>query len=608
MSSNVPTEFGNYLNQIRSRKYLIGALFAFSFSLFWAFFRRISPSLIRVISLPGDIRYYRSRIIKVPYCTKDIFTHQKILPCSIQLAVGKIEFEHHLQWHLDFNDPEITTSLHRWGWLLRGITDADERITLEQGLGLIRSWLANCLEDEDLGSDPYSASERILNSSIFLLKQGCKNIPEDILSSYRVMIYQIAKNLEYYEGDRTGNHAFNNGRGLFIGGLLTNTPKAIDLACSIFRDRIPKLITEDGFLRESSSHYHFLFTRWILEIYWYAEKYSQNKITEFIAPYASQLVERCWFFLIHDPSNDSWSIPLIGDISPDFPPNWLMSLPWSTPALAVFRPDNLPAFNGVNGWASMFSLEGKGSSLPICHSSTFPGSYWHRIEFEGAVLFVHAEATDGRVHADHRHLDLGGFALYRNGALVFADCGRVDYTQSAQSRYGKGPKSHNTIFVDGLPPATDSITYFSRQYKSSSVKTKLRESRSAVFFSLSHSGFKRIYNDDIHHERKFILTQSSFAIRDKIEGAKCHQIMLRFHVAPGLKLNEVKLNNWQLTPLGASFIGDERLKETMLNSVKDGFSRDMCSLEYGSIEECSTIELEAQMTLPITLINKLVWD
>ena len=114
------------------------------------------------------------------------------------------------------------------------------------------------------------------------------------------------KNLSH--GSYTGNHAFNNARGLLFAGIICKLPFAKELAFEIFKERLPKLVTADGFLREGV-HYHFLFTRWVLEIEGFCQ-INNKEIKNVIRPYAINFVKRCWFFLLKT-KTEQWSILLL---------------------------------------------------------------------------------------------------------------------------------------------------------------------------------------------------------------------------------------------------------------------------------------------------------
>lgn len=600
-------EIRNYWLRIKSPIFAYHALVALFNSVCWAIARRTSPGWIREISIPEGVVRARQTILGIPIGCPSIAVEPSITKIKLKLAVDWFTLDTDQNWDATFSDPEVTTSLHRWGWLLHGITDAGSTLSRQEGLDLMRSWLAHCMLDENFSRDPYSASERIVNSGIFLLTSGDKSIPTDIQLAFRYMSREIASHLEYFEADRAGNHAFNNGRGLFFAGVLADSAHAIELAWAIFRERLPKLLTADGFLREASSHYHFLLTRWVLEVRWLAVLSNHNEIADFLRPYARRLVERCWFFLIKNETSGEWSIPLIGDISPDFQPNWLLSVPWSNPALEVYNPVILPENKQISGWASIFGMDHGQVSAHVMQSHTYPNSFWHRIVHGDFVLFVHAEAQDGTLGASHRHSDLTSFVLYRAGDLVLNDCGRASYMRTDLGEYGRSGHSHNALFVENLPAVADAASWYQRAYTAVSVQTKLHTNEESSQFILRHNGFERLANISTTHERQFTLRNESFELSDQLTGIGSANIMLRLHLAPGLRLQNRDPAGWHVSGTEATLTVDKLLHCSFVvgqyTSPVGGFS----SAQYGETEECCTMEMRGKLTLPINITNKLNW-
>ena len=70
-------------------------------------------------------------------------------------------------------------------------------------------------------------------------------------------------------------------------------------------------------------------------------------IYNYLIPFANKLIKQCNFFII-DKSNVPFSIPLIGDISPDFPVSWLTSLPFSSLANEVIDESEKKALKKEN--------------------------------------------------------------------------------------------------------------------------------------------------------------------------------------------------------------------------------------------------------------------
>ncbi len=599
-------ELKNYFHRCLDPRFLFFALVSLSEKIFWTILRRTVPSYIE-LTQPKEIAKLRKLIVDQYVPVIPCFIDSCVFNGRLKLAIGYLDIESQPNWFEEFDDIEVAVSLHRWSWLLYALTDNSLQISREQGIALMRSWLRSCLQDEHFGSDAYSVSERIVNGSIFLLNTGDRSVPDDIRMAFQFMGRQISQNLEYYEGERTGNHAFNNGRGLFFAGAVSGLPNAVDLAFSIFKERLPKLVTTDGFLREASAHYHFLFTRWVLEIHWLALRNGHGEVAQYIQPYAEKLVRRCWFFLILDEENGRWYIPLVGDNSPDFPPDWLITLPWCNLATNVFRPEQLPFCQEPNGWASLFGLSAGNVDKTALENLSFPQSFWHRITHDEFTLVVHAEAVEGNLRADHRHLDLGGFVLYRSGLPIFIDTGRYDYTQSELGRYGRSAYSHNTIFVNGLAPDVDAPSWFQKQYKSFRVETELIKSDDVTVLILRHNGFDRLAKIKIKHERRFTLKSSSFEIEDRLSGTEPCYIMLRLHLAPRVCMARANEFTWIDNSIDATLNIDNQLQQESIRGSSGAPIAGVFSSEYGSIGECQTFELTGHLTLPTTIKNKLIF-
>jgi len=289
----------------------------------------------------------------------------KIGNSKLRLCTGHLKYINEPVWDTKFDDQEEIFSLHRWNWLLTGLTENPKVTSRVWGFGLMRSWIYRMMvPTEGLPWTPYTTGERISNACLFAVltnKNSAKlelsnALPADITKSLHTMAFYLADNLEFKGKNRTGNHVVNNARALFFAGEFLDLKCLSDLSKSILQEKLPGLVTEDGFLREGSSHYQFLFTRWVLEMLWLSIISKNNVIHELLAPYAKKLVKQCWFFLVRDSSSGRWNMPLIGDISPDFTPEWLISLPWSNLALSVYCPEDIPPLPFIHqGWSSLWN-------------------------------------------------------------------------------------------------------------------------------------------------------------------------------------------------------------------------------------------------------------
>ena len=601
----------NYFIRARSLSFLRMGIWSFIVSFVWAAIRRLAPNVIRFLGMPNNIRKLRHRTIKElerdsNRSFKYAFPETKCVGVKLKLATGAVTFKNKTTWDTNFYDEELEVSLHRWTWLWFDLDTGKTVMRAEIGLALINSWLDTCSHNVRLGLDAYSASERAANGGLFLLTQLDNPNEIDLSNSFKSIGLQITKNLEYFEGNRTGNHALNNARGLLFAGVLSRSSAMINLSSAIIYERLPILVTPDGFLRECSSHYHFLFTRWILEICWLAERYELDALLQFLSPYATSLVERCWFFLVRDDTTGQWSIPLIGDISPDVEPSWLLSLPWSKLATKFFRPSKLPYYCGQLGWGSIFGMEGGEVNDWNYKTEIYPDSYWHRVVHDEAILFVHAESSTGILRADHKHADLLSFVFYSSGKVIFSDPGRAEYTQSIAGLYGKSSAAHNTLYVNGLSPESEGDNWFHPKYKSVDVNIKNSVSNSTSMFVIKHNGFDRLSGIIVNHERKFIIQKNSFHIEDYLTGKQCCHVELKFHFCPQINLDRINQNSFALSSENMTLVTDGRLEKVL---TKGNFENPISGLSasvYGVVEPCNTMTLTGKVELPTIIKTHLL--
>ncbi len=598
-------EVRNYLKRCANPVFALSAVLAFTSRAFGSLLFRASRGTRQVF--PTLIRQLRRTVLAHHEVGRTRpMTIEPLPHCSLTLAAGAFRLECESDWLKELPDEELTTSLHRWNWLLRGRTDDAVPMSREQGLALMRSWFDTCYECTELHTDAYSTGERIVNGSLFLLLTTDDGIPADIAAAFRGMARQVAENLEYYRAGQTGNHAFNNARSLLFAGVVAELPAAVDLAFAIAQERLRRLVTRDGFMREGSSHYHFLFTRWVLEMLWLAQRAHHERFVELLTPYAGVLVQRCWFFLVRSEVDGRWEIPLIGDVSPDFPPAWLMGLPWSRLARAVHQPEELPEPPRQRGWSDLFGpLEGDDRASPEV-AANFPESGWLRVDRAPWTVFVRAASDDGGIRAGHSHLDLGSFVLFCDGVQVLADSGRFDYTCSPMSLYGKSAWAHNTLFVDGLGTQCDGRGWLSDRYRAVRVDVEVTRNLETTDVTIRHDGFVRLAGRAVAHQRRLSFDSLSARIEDRLEGVGTHRVQVRFHFAPRLPLLRDSRRGWKVGDLPLRFVPD-RLPEA---DVQEGdMSPPFGGLyfpAYGCRQACQTLELSGNLDVPATLTHALI--
>ena len=475
-------------------------------------------------------------------------------PIKLKLASGWKMYNGLPDWRESFSDPEQESSLHRWHWLLVALTDPNQNIDVGWGLALMRSWLQTIgITPTGLAGEPYTSGERIINAILFLSRienvPPGSNVPEELRTALIREAYTLAGRIEY-SGDRgTGNHVLNNARALFFAGASFQIPSLSRLALQIVRQSLPVLITPEGFLREGSSHYHFLITRWVLEMLWLSGETGEKEMQETLAPWAKCLLERCSFFLVHNSVDGKWQLPLIGDISPDCTPEWLLHLPWSCMAQDMV-PSPLPCPTSLSGWARLWGESAILSKKEDSDSSfqNFSKSGWLRLDHGEVTIIWHIRVPEMIHKATHEHADTLGFVFYLSGVPLLIDSGRPTYSDSDPDYvYSGSASAHNIPTVDGFDPVlVDKSQILPRFYVQNEVRTKGTFEKQIFILLLRHEGFRRLPEERVGHERLFRIGNKNFEILDSFEGLLSHEIRQHFHWDPQVLLSPVGKNELQI--------------------------------------------------------------
>jgi len=466
---------------------------------------------------PSDIR----RISDTVQVSTDCKSNHKVDPIpsgpkQLKLATGYFNFDTMPNWRQSFDEQEQFFSLHRWNWLLFSLTSHPKTTSSKWGESLIRSWLSE-MTPLPVGdaSESYSVGERVSNTCLFFrhLEGYWVNIPDDILSAIHIMALHLSQRIEYYSGDLSGNHVVNNARAILFAGHCCNDNKLLLLGSAVLQEHLPKLIDKYGFLREGSSHYQFLITRWILEIRMMAIEMDDVEVLNIVQPLVPKMLNACDLLLINKP-NGEVCMPTIGDVSPDCSPEWLLDLlnsPLSSLKVRASSP---------KGWASLFSDFSNNNIVKLSKKwPLFGDSSWSRIDFKNWTAIWHTEDPSGSAIASHAHHDFSSFVLFLNGEEVLIDPGRYNYEGSEIGRYGVEACSHNIIQLNGLPPMlSKGDRVLPEIYRNSNCSITFLEDANSFVVTVKHDGFSRIASTPILHTREFTFTSETCEIEDYIEG------------------------------------------------------------------------------------------
>ena len=559
-------DYGNMLSTLYRPK----QAFSFLKIILIAIYRALIVRYLRgyMLSYPNKIRYLAKKLPSYNLPVIHNIYSENFPKVNLKLAIDYFSIDENKNWKKQFDSHEEFVSLHRWNWLLRNVNESNELLDYEHGLSLVRSWFNEMgIMPKGEASESYTVGERISNVCLFsrCSTDSWNKLPSDIQDSLRYSAKFLAHRLEYLPGNMTGNHLINNARALFFAGHCCDIEQAKNLSREILAKHLNVIIDNSGFIREGSSHYQFLITRWLLEIRLLAEETKDTETIEIIKDYLPSMVNACDFFLVQGVDGNNEMV-LIGDLSPDCEPAWLLDLTKSS--LAQFDGSSNKA--SVSGWAKLFdnwehddSINWKLCSLEATKWRENKSAGWYRLDYDGWTAIWHVESPSGKPIASHAHHDCGTVVLFRNGKEVLIDIGRYEYECNPLSDYGVGASAHSTITIDGFPMILSRRNNrFPKAYRYADIKVSIGKESEYYKFTIEHNGFNRLPGNVGRHSRDFVFSKNALRISDSIKGSGSALLETYFQW-PNIKNNAISPGLYK------------NLKENLSNDT--GFKLDITS-------------------------------
>lgn len=450
-------------------------------------------------------------------------------------------------WEGRFDDPEDRLLAHRFGWVLPFLAAGASPGTVGRLLDLAGRWIeAFPSGDGAEGWDSYSVAERTVHW-IFLLSAArargidCASTPTAMVEeSLRAHPGFLLLHLEL-RGTSTNNHLINDARALYLAGLYLGESRFRDAGGEILRYGAREMFTPSGFLREGSTHYHVLLCRTFLEVLWIARAGGDRGLWEGLRDRVEGMT-RCTGFL--------WAggdLPLIGDVSPDFPPEFHDGVPALGAQLLGLEAMGSPASPGWHSlfpegraWESM-TLGGDHSSLGTDRVQAFPDAGYYRLAWEKWRLFLYANPLGLVPPWSHGHADLLGFLLYWEETPLLVDPGRVTYIDGPIGRYGRSARAHNGLMVDGIEPSVvhshnGYVPTLLPRYYDHPASVLLEEGEWGVRAVVRCPGFERLASG-LSVTRTLILSGAGLRVEDEIAGSDCRLVERFFHFHPAVEVS-----------------------------------------------------------------------
>ncbi len=407
----------------------------------------------------------------------------------------------------DYDDIETLLALHRFAWVPPAGHGADTASWVQ---ALWDGWRESfSTPDKGWAWHPYTAAERAVN---LLDLARARGLPEPVDETIELLARHaeaIYKRLEYFGDHDTSNHLSNNGRGLYRIGLALGLDWAAEAGGRILTEEAERIFLGSGVLREGSSHYHLLIARNYADAWLAARTHgrAEEKALRGIATKALSVVP--WLIL-------PGGLPLVGDISPDCRPEYLLGLA-----------------GAEIGWVAELSQDLKGALLSLiadvrpADQDSLSADGWLRLGHGPWTGLWHTAPKGWPQAPGHGHQDTGGFELHFQDLPVFVDSGRGAYGETGGDAFYRTGQAHNTLTVDGKDPYPTNKPYYDDGFRDSVAGAPPDLAGGGDEVTLSHHGFQRIRGLGLLR-RQWRFTENAMVLTDELAGEGRHRVARRF--------------------------------------------------------------------------------
>jgi uncharacterized heparinase superfamily protein len=131
----------------------------------------------------------------------------------------------------------------------------------------------------------------------------------------------------------------------------------------------------------------------------------------------------------------------------------------------------------------------------------------------------------------HAHADTLGCLLYVDGAPLLVDTATSTYTAGQVRSYERSTAAHNTAEVDGAD-STEVWGAFRAGRRARVYGPVASGGARRVIAEAAHDGYRRLPGRPVHR-RRWTLTSAGLQVNDEVMGGRRHEVVVRWHLAPG---------------------------------------------------------------------------
>lgn len=434
-----------------------------------------------------------------------------------------------------------------------------EGLPPETAHDLVRQWVDRNPAGTPDAWDPFPTALRVVNWIKYL---NCELEPGGLTRLMAGSLVQQMHHLErHLEYQLLGNHLFKNGKALVFGGLACRGADAdrwLRKGVRILTRELSEQILPDGGHFERSPMYHSMIFEDCLDLFNVCRP-SHSPECRALADALAGVLPGMLRFLVGMTHPDG-EIALFNDaaLGIERPPAVLASYFHRLMAAAAHgsEPREPGAAPPCRSDASRSPESGQRPWITASAGMTAGGSEGQPGEafpsgarcwaFADSGYFVMAPADRDRLIVDcgavgpdyqpgHSHCDTLSFELSLAGRRVIVDSGCLQYEDGELRQYNRGNSGHNTLSVDGCNQSEVWGAHRCGRRAKPLVAVLEERPDGELVFEGAHDGYRWLRGSPIHH-RRIAWSRGTIRIEDRVEGRGVHDLELRLHIHPALRV------------------------------------------------------------------------
>ncbi len=399
-------------------------------------------------------------------------------------------------------------------------------------------WIEENPPGKGPGWEPYPLSRRIVNWIKHL-----KHLPAGVLQSLAAQADYLHRRLEYH---LLANHLLVNAKALAFAGTIFDHDAWLRTGVEILEREVKEQILEDGGHYERSPMYHALILEDLLDLV---------------------NLGRAYPGLMPD-----WSSTASRMLS------WLEQMTHPDGEISFFNDAACgvaPPLQTLTEYAQRLGITA--DRVPLSDSG------YVRLANRETIVFFDAAPIGPDYQPGHAHADTLSFELSHRCARILVNSGTSTYEDSAERKYQRSTRAHNTVVIDGR---NSSEVWSVFRVGARARPTEIRTNR-ATWVEAAHDGYRPVI-----HRRRVELRDSDVLIYDSIAGGGSHRVDIFFHLFPGVDQECIILDPRFTRALERTTFHPQ-FDTAVPNQTVHGITNTACSVTY-----LSRVDLKLLASIP----------